>query len=106
MRLWKEEKRYIKSYQPCLLSYIAGKERTNKQFQERRKIMTGRELIEQRISNGEIGREININVKGSLIDFIFYADKNNDVDVESYPTIADIKNSNDEYILIESKIKW
>jgi hypothetical protein len=68
--------------------------------------MTGRELIEQIISNGDIDREIIIDVKGSLMDFIFYADKNNDVDVEAYPTISDIKNNSDEYISIETKIKW
>ena len=68
--------------------------------------MTGRELIEQIISNGDIDREIIINVKGSLMDFIFYADKNNDVDVEAYPAISDIKSNNDEYISIEAKIKW
>ena len=68
--------------------------------------MTGRELIEQIISNGNIDREVVINVKGSLINFIFYADKNNDIDIESYPTTTDIKNNDDEYISIEAKIKW
>lgn len=68
--------------------------------------MTGRELIEQIISNGDIDREIVINVKGSLMDFIFYADKNNDIDVEAYPTITDIKNHSNEYISIEVKIEW
>lgn len=109
MKQWKKEKIYIKNIKPCRLSYMVTdkeKKQENRVLRKDGKIMTGRELIEQIISNGDIDREIIINVKGSLMDFIFYADKNNNVDVEAYPTIADVKNNSDEYVSIETKIEW